>query len=273
MLTIKILLRNVVNYLLTAVNLITTLRSMMRKNQETKKGRIEISYGGAYLAIGILLVMTFVSGYLLGKTKAGGAVAGTVAPTQAPAPVEEPQQNLEAMPAVTDKDYIRGDKNAEAVLVEYSDYECPFCKRFHLTMQQVMKDYGKKVAWVFRHYPLQFHPKAQKSAEAAECAGELGGNTAFWKMTEAIFAKMPEMELAELPTIASQIGLNKSKFVGCLDSGKYADKIKEQQNGGSQAGISGTPGTAIVGKNGKREFIGGALPVEAIKQLIDKVLN
>ncbi|MFA6602909.1 MAG: thioredoxin domain-containing protein, partial [Candidatus Shapirobacteria bacterium] len=107
---------------------------------------------------------------------------------EANAPAAEPTPNLAAMPAVTDKDHIRGNKNAAIVLVEYSDYECPFCKNFHSTMQQVAKDYGNKVAWVYRHYPLPFHTNAQMEAEAAECVADVGGNDKFWQYTDLVYS-------------------------------------------------------------------------------------
>ncbi|HEY4512581.1 MAG TPA: thioredoxin domain-containing protein [Candidatus Paceibacterota bacterium] len=103
------------------------------------------------------------------------------------------KQNLEKtlpnMVAVTSADHIKGSLSASVKIVEYSDLECPFCKRFHTTMQEVMNTYNKdgKVAWVFRHFPLaQLHSKAPKEAEATECAAELGGNDGFWKFVDKI---------------------------------------------------------------------------------------
>jgi protein-disulfide isomerase len=91
------------------------------------------------------------------------------------------------MAPVTDKDHIKGDISAPVKIVEYSDLECPFCKRFHTTMQDVVKSYDGKVAWVFRQFPLaQLHPKAVKEAEAAECVASLGGNAAFWKFIDKV---------------------------------------------------------------------------------------
>lgn len=88
---------------------------------------------------------------------------------------------------VTDEDHIRGSKDAQVVIVEYSDFECPFCYRFRPVMEQVMKDYGDKVAWVYRNYPLTIHEHAYIKAQAAECAAKIGGNDAFWKYGDALF--------------------------------------------------------------------------------------
>lgn len=223
------------------------------------------------VAFGLFNIYTYVK---IKRVEAQVSTAPSVAQQQVPnQQPPQPTQDLTAMPEVKDKDHIRGNKDADVVLVEYSDYECPFCKKFHPTMQQVMQEYGDKVAWVYRHYPLNFHPKAQKTAEATECAAEQGGNDAFWKMSDAIFEKMPDLELSQLSAVATEIGLDATSFQSCLDSGKYAEHIKGDQDGATKAGISGTPGTVIVGKNGKRDFVGGALPFEGIKTQIDAVLK
>lgn len=97
-----------------------------------------------------------------------------------------PDPTAANMPAVTNDDHIRGNKDARIKLVEYSDFECPFCQRFHPTMQQVMDKYGDQVAWVYRHFPLSFHPEAQKAAEASECVAANGGD--FWDYADTLFS-------------------------------------------------------------------------------------
>lgn len=159
-------------------------------------------------------------------------------------------QDIASRP-VDGSDHIFGNPNAKIVMVEYSDLECPFCKSFHKTMQSLLDEYGKdgKVAWVYRHFPLDIHPKSPKESEASECAGELGGNSAFWNYINKIFAVTPAnngLDAAKLPEIAGQIGLNVSQFQTCLDSGKYADKVKADYNDGLKAGVSGTPNTVLV---------------------------
>lgn len=230
--------------------------------------------------IALVVISILFSGYMFTKVQSlekkigSGDSAPAVKGEQAR---QEPKQDLNAIPKVTEKDHILGNKNAKAILVEYSDFECPFCKRFHSTMQEVMKEYGDKVAWVYRQYPLGFHANAQKESEASECAADQGGNDAFWKYTNAIYDRTTSngtgFALDALVPLASELGLNGDTFKQCLDSGKFAQKVKDDMAGGAKAGIQGTPGTIIIGANGKREFIGGALPIDQIKPLIDSVLN
>lgn len=221
----------------------------------------------------ILLALTLKGGVNLGGSNRVAAADQPTAPA-APAPAPEPTPSG-PVPPVTDKDHIRGNRNAKVVLIEYSDMECPFCKRFHPTMQQVMKEYGDKVAWVYRHYPLSFHANAAKEDEASECAAELGGNKAFWSFIDKIFERTTSngtgFALDQLVPLAKEIGLNESAFKKCLDSGKYAQHVQDDLNGGATAGVQGTPGTFVVGKNGS-QLIPGALPYESIKQAIDAAL-
>ncbi len=183
--------------------------------------------------------------------------------------------DLEQMIPVTSEDHIRGDINAPVKIVEYSDTECPFCKKFHTTMKEVMAEYGKngKVAWVYRHFPLDsLHSKARKEAEATECAAELGGNAKFWEYLDRLMEITPAnngLDASELPNIAEYVGLDKNKFNECLSSGRYAKKIQDHIDNAVATGGQGTPWSIVVGKNGKKYPLSGAQPISAIKQLID----
>ena len=187
--------------------------------------------------------------------------------------------SLDQMAVISASDHIRGDKNALVKIVEYSDLECPFCKRFHETMKQVMDEYGKdkKVAWVYRHFPLdQLHSKARNEAVATECANEIGGNDKFWAYTDRLFEITPTnngLDPAELPKIAQYVGLNVGKFNTCLSSGKYDKHIQDDLNNATATGGQGTPWSIVVAKNGKKFPLNGAQPYEAIKQLIELALQ
>lgn len=215
-------------------------------------------------------------GVFLGLRGPAGAPIGNAQP-QAPQPSTG---NLEAIRPVSADDHIRGNPNAPVKIVEYSDFECPFCKRFHETMQQVMSEYGNQgqVAWVYRHLPLdQLHSKARKEAVASECAAELGGNEAFWKFTDRFFELTPSNDKTELdtvlPQIAREIGLNEAQFTACLASGRYDKHIEEDAQNAAATGGSGTPWSIVVGANGKKYPLSGAQPYEAIKQLVDTALT
>jgi protein-disulfide isomerase len=139
-------------------------------------------------------------------------------------------------------------------------------------MQQVMDEYGDRVAWVYRHFPLiSIHPNAQKAAEASECVAELGGNKAFWEYTDILFGGSV-LDEASLTSAAGQIGVNQSGFSDCLSSGKYAQKVNDGLVSGQKAGVTGTPGTIILTKDGRTQLIPGALPFVQVKTVIDGLL-
>ncbi len=226
------------------------------------------------LAIPIAIVVAgalIAGGLFFGMSGAGTAGA------QQPQGVEQPTGDLEAMKPVSSDDHIRGNPDAPVKIVEYSDTECPFCKRFHPTMQQVMSEYDGKVAWVYRHFPLdQLHSKARKEAEATECAGELGGNDGFWKYLDRLMEVTPAndgLDPAELPKIAQYVGLDTAKFNECLSSGKYAEKIEAHVQDAVATGGNGTPWSIVVAKSGKKYPLSGAQPYESVKQLIEIALK
>lgn len=231
------------------------------------------------LIIPLLIILLIISAFIIGILWTKVQYLKTPIDKQAALPNQPrvAETTTGKIKPVTDADHIRGNKNAKVTLVEYSDLECPFCKSFHPTMQQLLREYAGRVVWVYRHFPLdQIHPKADKEAEAAECAGELGGNEAFWAMVDKIFEVTPSnngLNLDELPKLASQIGLDSNKFKSCLDSGKYAAHVEEDYQDGIRGGISGTPGTIVIDAKGETRLIPGALPYEQVKQIIEEALS
>ncbi|MDP2664753.1 MAG: DsbA family protein [bacterium] len=174
--------------------------------------------------------------------------------------------------SITEADHVRGPFDAPVTIVEFSDLECPFCKAFHATVQQALDEYGDKVRWVYKHFPLDnLHPKADKEAEAAECAGELGGDDKFWEYIDRVFEVTPSnngLDLALLPQIAKDLGLDEAAFKSCLDSGKYADRVEADYQQGVQAGVTGTPGSFVNGVPVK-----GAVPYAVLKSAIEEELK
>ena len=182
------------------------------------------------------------------------------------------------MRAIDGSDHILGNPSAEVKLVEYSDPECPFCKRFHETMKQVMDEYGKdaRVACVYRHLPLDsIHPKSRKEVTAAECAGKLGGNEKFWAYIDKIFEVTPSnngLDLALLPKLAQEVGLDSSAFEQCLSGNEFDKFIEDSIADATRAGAQGTPYSIVISKSGKKTPINGALPYASVKQVIDAAL-
>lgn len=174
--------------------------------------------------------------------------------------------NIENVKLVSADDHIFGNPNAEIKIIEFSDMECPFCKRFHATMKQVINEYGDKVAWIYRHFPLeQLHPQAKKSAIASECATEIGGNNAFWRYLDEYVNLEEITSEASFSQIAENIGLNRNQFKTCLNSDKFNDKIDSYIQDAANSGAQGTPYSVIINKNNKKTSINGALPFEDFK--------
>lgn len=178
---------------------------------------------------------------------------------------------------VSSEDHILGNSDAPINIIEYSDTECPFCKNFHETMHRIIADYNGKVAWTYRHFPLhQIHPKAIPEAEATECAAELGGNDAFWKYLDRIFAITPSnngLDLTLLPEIAAYANLDREAFQKCIDERKHAQKVADDYNNAVASGGRGTPYSILITKNGKKTILSGALSYDSIKTVVENALK
>lgn len=236
---------------------------------------------GVLLIAGVFFVVGFFVGSLWTENKmlrGGSKVAAPSASPTAAAPAADAgptAEQLKNVPPVTDDDYIRGNKNAKVVLVEYSDFECPFCASFHPTMEKIIEEYGDKIAWVYRHYPLSFHPQAMPSAQASECVAKEAGKDAFWKFADTIFAtnaKNGGITKDDVLAAAEAAGANRASVQTCIDGGEFKTKVQDMMDKASTAGIGGTPGTILISGD-QYELINGALPYESVKTTIDKYLN
>jgi len=171
------------------------------------------------------------------------------------------------MTELADDDPVEGDPNAPVTIIEFSDFECPFCGNFYKnSLSLIRKDYIEtgKVKIIYRDYPLSFHPEAQKAAEASECADEQGK---FWEYHDKLFENQADLSVANEKKWAKELGLDSAKFDQCLDSGAMASEVAADFSDGQSIGITGTPSFLINGK-----AVVGAQPFSVFKQVIDAEL-
>jgi protein-disulfide isomerase len=164
-----------------------------------------------------------------------------------------------------DDDAFKGPEGAPVTIIEFSDYQCPYCSRAEATVEAVLKKYGDSVRVVYRDYPLGFHKNAQGAAEAAECAEEQGK---FWEMHEAMFANQAKLATAQLVETAGSLGLEVEPFKECLESGKYSAEVRKDFADGQKYGVTGTPTFFINGI-----MMVGAKGVDAFSRIIEEELE
>ncbi len=179
---------------------------------------------------------------------------------------------------VTLTDHILGNPEAPVKIVEYADIDSAYSKQFQATMEQLMSEYaaGGKVAWVYRHFPLlDQHENAGAHAEAAECAGSVGGPDAFWRFIDAVQAAAPgesQFPKEGYPGIASSIGLSAEKFAGCLSAGTFTKKVQDDMQNALAAGATGAPYVVVLVDGQKTSAVNGAIPYDSMKKLIDDTI-
>lgn len=166
--------------------------------------------------------------------------------------------DLKGLPSV-------GDENAKITLVEFSDYQCPFCKRVRPTIWRLMDEYKGKMRYVFGDFPLSFHQFAKKASEAARCAGDEGK---YFEYNRKIFDNQDKLTVDDLKKYAKELQLNAKNFDKCLDSGKHSKDVDDAMQVGAGAGVSGTPAYFINGI-----MLSGAMPYESFKEVIEQEVN
>jgi protein-disulfide isomerase len=228
------------------------------------------------LFIGVSSVTTLVLALMVGWLLSGKGIlslnAGinnqAAAEVQAAPTVDDTAPVAGPVPAVDPStDHIKGAVNAKVTLIEYSDFECPYCTKHRSSLDQAVAEFPNDVQLVYRHFPLSFHANAQKAAEASECAAKQGK---FWEMHDKIFeaSGAGTMSVDKWKELARGLGLDGAKFDACLDSGETADRVAQNLDEGSYAGVGGTPATFVNG-----QLVEGAVPYETLKAMIQAELQ
>ena len=223
-----------------------------------------------FVLIGIVVLMAI---FFVFPSKNTNSNIGSANPSPTPAP--QPS----AVQVSVDDDPVLGDNDAPVTIIEFSDYQCPFCRKFwQETLPRIERDYiaNGQVKLVYRDFPLGFHDGAIPYASAASCARDEGGDEAYFKMHDKIFEEQNVLDCGSVSTTVQYVGLDTlkqwAKDIGynidsCLDSNKYADEIQKDLSDGAASGVQGTPGFFINGKP-----LSGAQPYSVFKQMIDSEL-
>lgn len=184
----------------------------------------------------------------------GILIAAAIYFRPAAAPTNNSKVALDKMAPVSSSEHFKGPEKALVTVVEYSDLECPFCKAFQWTMNEMMAT-STQVAWVYRQFPLNIHSKAPAEAAAAECAATLGGNDKFWQYIDKIYEITPSnngLDSALLPKIATDLGLDKDKFNACINSAEAKAAVDKQFADGTKIGVDSTPFVIVINQKGEK---------------------
>ena len=239
-------------------------------NEENKQeATITIRKDSLWKYATFVLAIVVVIGAFVVFTGDNGTTGSVIAPTQQPT---QPSQ----VTASVDDDAVLGDANAPVTIIEFSDYQCPFCGRHFTQTHPLIKseyiDTGK-VKIVFRDFPLtSIHPQAQGAAEAAECVRKAAGNSdeAYYEYHDLLFENQADLNNANFKSWAKQLGYN---IDNCLDKGEMRSEVQKDLRDATAAGGQGTPYFVIIDKDGKGTPLSGAQPFSAFQQIIDSKLS
>ena len=218
------------------------------------KFKIELSPSISIIIAGIIIAaaIVFVNRYPAAQPAAAAGAAAPAASANVPAP--------------TAADHSVGSITAPIVIIEYSDFECPYCSMIYPTLKQIVTQSNGQIAWVMRDFPLyQIHPQALPAANAAECIAAQLGNAGWWKFADAVFANQSSIGPAYYTQLAQQFGADMTQYNSCVAASTYQPKIESQIAEAETAGGNGTPFTVILNtKTGKQYPISGALPLAEV---------
>ena len=224
----------------------------------------------AFFAVVALFVILLFTGTFSGT---GNVINNNPTPPPSPTPTPSPGQAAIKISA-DDSDPVLGEEDAKITVYEFSDFECPFCERAYTGAVTDLKNSEEfkdgEVNFVYRHFPLNsIHPRAQKAAEAAECANKQGE---FWEYHDNLFMNQNALDIASLKAYAGKIGLNQKEFDSCLDGGEAEDKVAKDLRSATDAGGRGTPYFVILNNNnGKTTSVSGAVPYVNIESAIASI--
>jgi protein-disulfide isomerase len=217
----------------------------------TPRRRVRTISPYVQLFIPIAFILGLGCGYLIWGNVPSGSTAGG--------------ETIQRVNVSTDDDPAVGPPDAPITIIEFSDFQCPYCASWYTQVyEQLMAAYPNQIRFVYRDLPLPFHPEAVPAAEAANCAGEQG---AYWQFHDALFGGLYSLERGGYEEIATDLGLNKAAFIACLDDHRYQAEVQADYADATSAGLTGTPSFVINGR-----VLVGAQPLSAFKQIIDEEL-
>jgi len=247
-----------------------TVKSKMEETQD--KGTVTLKKStlwkiSTFVFAGLFIISLFTGGF--GLSRNGNDITGQVV-NQPTAPSGGAAGNIKV--TIDKEDPVLGDSKAPITIVEFSDFQCPFCGRAATGAIAELKNNeikDGKVKLIYKDFPLNsIHPFAQKAAEAAECANEQGK---FWEYHDTLFENQQALAITDLKKYAEDISLETEKFNGCLDSGKYTKEVNADLSAATSAGGQGTPYFVVIGKNGKTQVVSGAQPYANFQSAIATV--
>lgn len=211
---------------------------------------------GAIVLAGVAIALAIIVTQTDASRPAAQLAGGTLAP--------------EVLP-ITEEDHVRGPDDPLVYFIEYSDYRCGFCGRFHDTIRTIMDENEGKIAWVYRHTPYQ--PGGREAAIASECIAEIVGKDAFWTFTDTAMKNQAAITPAWLRSTAVELGASADAYDACIVSGRHDEVLAKHTNNAQDLGSRGTPYTVLLTKDGQSLTFAGALPIDRVRVLVDRALT
>jgi protein-disulfide isomerase len=216
-------------------------------------------------SVSIIIAGVIIAGAIIFANQHPGASSG-----QVPAANAQGTTASANVPAPSASDHIIGSPSAPIVLVEYSDFQCPYCQMIYSSIKQLVSQSNGQVAWVMREFPLyQIHPQAMPAANAAECIAAQLGSTGFWEYADAVFNNQSSLSASYSASLAKQFGANMTTYNTCITNSTYLNNIQTETADAEASGGNGTPFTVVINtKTGKQYPISGAVPLAQIQAVI-----